>query len=353
MDTHTLAKVVKDRQLPLMLSLSKELVAPIYRGAFLAAASGAGVLRMLDAGPCDLYSIAGRLGVHDDAHLLEAWLDLGVSLGELSFDDSCYRLRSSTAKKLGQERNDTVAAALEEVVRFHVPVLADGPRMLSSGRRFGLGDQDGSVIARSTRVVQPFVEEAIERTLERRAAVRLLEVGCGSGVYVQYAAALNPRLSALAIDVQPDVAAEAAANFARWGLADRVETRCTDLADLDVEAQFDLITLHNNIYYFPEAERVAVLRRVRSLLAPGGRLLVTTSCRGGNASLEVLNLWFEYADFGGPLPDAGEFLDQLDEAGFADVKVRRLIPTEQFRAFIATNGVATNAPTTTTEESAS
>ncbi|MGH3376518.1 MAG: SAM-dependent methyltransferase, partial [Actinoallomurus sp.] len=198
-------------------------------------------------------------------------------------------------------------------------------------------DQDGAVIARSTRVIQPFVEEAIARTLVRTRPVRLLEVGCGSGTYVRYAASLNPRLTALAIDLQQEVADKAAKNMAQWGLADRVETRRCDLHDLDLEPQFDLVTLHNNIYYFPEADRVAALERARSLLAPGGRLLLTSSCQGGSAGIEVLNLWFEYADFGGPLPRELDLVAQLEQAGFRDVQARRLIPGEQFRAFTATN----------------
>lgn len=337
MDMLTVGKIVRDRQVPLLLSLTKNLVKPLYRASFLAAAARHGVLACLAVRPCDLDTIAERLEIRGDKGPLRAWLDLGVRLGDLGWDDGCYRLRGGTARALARTRNDAVVAALEEVVRFHLPVLLDAPDMLREGRRLSLGDQDGGVIARSSRIVQPFVEEAIARTLDRHAAVRLLEVGCGSGVYVRYAASLNPRLTALAIDLQDEVAGEAAKNMAEWGLADRVETRRADLFTLDVEPQFDLVTLHNNIYYFPEAERVRALARARSLLAPGGRLLLTTSCQGGSAGVQALNLWFEYADFGGPLPREHELRAQLEEAGFAGVEVRRLIPGEQFRAFVATN----------------
>lgn len=337
MDIVTLSKIVKDRQVPLLLKLSKNFVTPMYRASFLAAASGSGVLACLAVRPCDLDTLAARLGVTGDKKLLRAWLDLGVRLGDIGWDDSCYRLRSRTAKALAKPRNDTVVAALEEVVRFHLPLLAGAPAMLRDGKRLSLADQDGSVIARSTRVIQPFVEEAIAHTLIRTRPARLLEVGCGSGAYVRYAASLNPRLTALAIDMQQEVADEAAKNMAEWGLGDRVETRRADLFDLDLQPQFDLVTLHNNIYYLPESKRVAALRHARSLLAPGGKLLLTTSCQGGSPSIEALNLWFTYADFGGPLPQEPELTAQLEEAGFADIEVRRLIPGEQFRAFVASN----------------
>ncbi|MFG2681640.1 methyltransferase [Streptomyces sp. NPDC048392] len=337
-DLRTVTKVLGNPHMPLLLALSKGFVEPVYRAAFLASAASSGVLGALAVRPCDLESLAERLGVaEEDRPRLREWLDMGIRLGDLGRREGCYKLRSLPAKALAQAGNDAIAAALEEVLRFHVPALLNGPRMLREGRRFALDDQDGLVIARSTRVVRPLVEEAIDRTLDRDTPVRLLEVGCGSGAYVRYAAALNPRLSALAVDLQQDVADSAAANMAEWGLTDRVETRRADLRTLDAQPQFDLVTLHNNIYYFPEDERVAALRRAHDLLAPGGRLLLTTSCKGGNIGLEALNLWFTYADFGGPLPRADELVDQLRQAGFGDVQATRIVPGEQFHAFTGTS----------------
>lgn len=339
-----LARIVTDPRTPLLVALSKTLVNPLYRASFLASAAGLGVLRCLAVRPCDLESLAEHLEIDDDKEGLRAWLDIGVSLGELDRREGCYRLRSITAKALAQVENDALAAALEEITRFHIPVLMDAPRMLKEGRRFTLGDQDGAVIARSSLVVQSFVEEAIARTLDTGTPVRLLEIGCGSGVYVRHAAALNPRLTALAVDLQSEVAEQAARNMAEWGLTDRVETRQGDLRTLDLQPQFDLVTLHNNIYYFPEAERVEVLERARSFLAPGGRLLITSSCQGGgNIGLEVLNLWFANADFGGPLPVEDELVAQMERAGLTDVRATRIVPSEPFRAFVGTNAPASRA----------
>ncbi|MEV6279619.1 class I SAM-dependent methyltransferase [Nocardia sp. NPDC051832] len=333
----TLTKVATDSRLPLLLSLARSFVTPLYRAAFLTGALSSGVLQRLSGSGADAETLADALGVTDDRRLLRAWLDVGVRLGELTVDTGTYRLKSRTAKALALPRNDTVAAALEEVVRFHLPVLLNGPAMLQHGQRLTMADQDGAIIARSSQVVQPFVEEAIERAVDPAAPLRLLEIGCGSGDYVRYAATVNPRLTALAVDYQAEVAQEAAANIAGWGLSDRVEVRHADVRELDVEPQFDLITMHNNIYYFPVEERTKLLEQARSLLAPGGRLLLTTSCRGGNLSMEVLSLWFEFADFGGSLPEATELADQMRSAGFGEVEVRRLIPGEQFCAFVAGN----------------
>jgi|SRR5579875_1020472 len=335
----TIAKVTATPQVPLLLLLSRRFATPVYRASFLAAASGNGVLRWLAVRPCDLQTLAMKLGVTDMAERqrLRTWLEAGVRLGDLGQRYGCYRLKSRAAKLLATVKHDAIAAALEEMLRYQVPVLLNGPQMLRDGRRFSLDDQDGTVIARSTRVVQPLVEEAIARVLDHEGAVRLLEIGCGTGWYVRHAASLNPNLTAVAVDMQMDVVEQAAKNIAGWGLADRVEVRHADLRTLTCEPQFDLVTMHNNIYYFAPDERVEALRRARATLAPGGCLLLTSACRGGHVGLDMLNLWLEYADFSGGLPREQDLLDQLQDAGFCDVRSWRVVPGEQFRAFVGVN----------------
>ncbi|MFE7720685.1 SAM-dependent methyltransferase [Nocardia rhizosphaerihabitans] len=337
MKLSTLTKAHAAGSLPLLLSLARSFATPLYRASFLVAALDQGVLQELSGGARDVDAIADAVGIVGDRRLLRAWLDLGVRLGELGISEGSYRLASRRARALARPRNDAVAAALEELVRFHLPVLLNGPAMVRSGARLTMSDQDGSIIARSSRIVQPFLEEAVEGVLARTGPVHLLEIGCGSGVYVRHAASLNPGLTAVAIDFQAEVVAEAVANLALWGLADRVEVRCSDAREFASAEPFDIVTMHNNIYYFAVEERTELLERVRSLLKPGGRLLLTSACRGGNLSTEVLGLWFEFADFGGPLPDATELAQQLKDAGFADVEVRRLIPGEQFFSFVGRN----------------
>lgn len=332
----TLAKVAATPQVPLMLMLAKRLVLPVYRAAFLTAAASSGMLRWMAIRPCDVESLAAQLGIQDQRKL-RVWLDTGVRLGEFDERYGCYGLKSRAARLLAQLRHDALAAGLEEVLRYHVPALLNGPEMLRTGERFSLQDQDGTVIARSTRVVQPLVERAVAAEMSRTDPVRLLEIGCGSGIYVRYAAELNPRLTALAVDLQRDVAELAARNIREWKLADRVEVRQGDLRSLDLEPAFDLITMHNNIYYFTDAERAQVLRRARSMLGPGGKLLLTSSCRGGHVSLDMLNLWLEYADFGGSLPHHERLLEQFYEAGFEEAASYRVVPGEQFRAFVGTS----------------
>ena len=101
------------------------------------------------------------------------------------------------------------------------------------------------------------------------------------------------------------------------------------------EPLFDVATLHQNIYYFPVGNRVAVLRHVRSFLKPGGRLLLTTWCQGKGLGSGLLDLWGAMTQDLGRLPKRPEMLVQLREAGYADVTHCSLIPGESFYSFLS------------------
>ena len=101
---------------------------------------------------------------------------------------------------------------------------------------------------------------------------------------------------------------------------------------------FDIATLYNNIYYFPVEERVMLLDHIRSLLRPGGFLLLTTFCQGGSLGAEVLNLWGAATYGAGRLPAEDELVSQLPEAGYSTVKTKNLLPGDRFVAFQAFRG---------------
>jgi SAM-dependent methyltransferase len=209
------------------------------------------------------------------------------------------------------------------------------PDKLRNGELWSLEDQDGEIIARSSRILEAFQTEAIDRTFPVSGAVSLLEVGCGSGFYIKYAAAKNPFLSALGLELQPNVAEVARRNIEAWGLRERVRIQTGDIRKKATGEDFDIVTLYNNIYYFPVAERVPVLRQVKGFIKSGGFLLLTTCCQGGSLGVEALNLWGAATATAGRLPDRDELARQLREAGYRDVQTFRLIPGEAFFAFKA------------------
>jgi len=179
------------------------------------------------------------------------------------------------------------------------------------------------------------VYEAVDAVIPPAGAVRLLEIGCGSGTYIRRAATLNPQLSALGLELQPLVAEQARANLRAWGLADRATIEAADVRACPANPSFDVATLHNNIYYFPVAERPQLLAHVRGFLRPGGRLLITTACHGGPPEADMLNVWAALTDGCGQLPAVGELEQQLRAAGYASVRSRRLVPRQVYYAFVA------------------
>ena len=194
------------------------------------------------------------------------------------------------------------------------------------------------MIARSSRVLETFQAEVIERSVPERGAVRLLEIGCGSGVYLRYAAERNSSLTAVGMELQPAVAEMARMNLRSWGLESRVKVEDGDFRGKTPGELFDIATLYNNIYYFPVEERVALLRRIGSFLKPGGFLLLTTCCQGGSLATEALNLWGAATKGAGRLPAEGELVDQLRQAGYSRVTARNLLPGDRFLVFQAFRG---------------
>jgi SAM-dependent methyltransferase len=331
----TLFEWVGNGQLALLLGANRLLTAS-YRTFFIAAAAECGLLRLLAAGPASFERIAAELGVSDDGRdALEAWLAVGVRLGDLGMDAGGYRPRSRIARALGLPANDAVLAFFEEALGLHQRLLLETPSRLRSGRRFTLADQDGALIARSSRIAEPILREAIDEAVPARGPLRLLEVGCGSGVHVKHAAERNPELSALCFELQPEVAEQARENLRAWGLAERSVVEAGDVRDREPKPEFDLLTLHQNIYYFPVAERVALLARLRGWLRPGGRILLTTVCRGGGPVNEILSLWGAITEGCGRLPDPGELVEQLRQAGYRDANARNLMPGQGFYRFLA------------------
>jgi cyclopropane fatty-acyl-phospholipid synthase-like methyltransferase len=198
--------------------------------------------------------------------------------------------------------------------------------------------QNGELIARSSRVLEAFQAEFIRSTMPARGALRLIEIGCGSGVYLRYAAERNNTLTALGVELQSDVAEMARTNLRGWGLEFRVKVETGDIREKAPNEPFDIATLYNNIYYFPVEERVNLLQHIGNFLRPGGFLLLTTCCQGGSLGAEALNLWGAATQGAGRLPAADEMVRQLHEAGYSTVKTKNLVPGDRFVAFQAFRG---------------
>jgi SAM-dependent methyltransferase len=311
---------------------------PFYKLTWLAAAGESGLLNRLATGPASFESLAEGCGkASQGREALEAWLQMGVRLKLLNLGIGGYELRGM-AKALAMPKNDATLAMVQEVAGLHHKLIAGTLRKVRGGDLFTLADQDGELIARSSRILEPFQAEAIQEFFPQNGNVRLLEIGCGSGVYLRYAAERNPSLSAVGMELQPAVAEMARANLRSWGLEDRITVEDGDFRARAAGELFDIATLYNNIYYFPVTGRVALLQRIASFLKPGGFLLLTTCCQGGSLGTEALNLWGAATAGAGRLPTEEELVGQLRLAGYDTVKTKSLLPGDRFLAFQAFRG---------------
>lgn len=325
MKINTLVKLLRGSQLKPSLKIFG-MLKPFYTLSFVASAKTNGLFDLLSGGPLPFEQLAGRYCRDARAQeALTAWLQLGIRLKLLKLDHQGYSLQG-LAKSLAEEANDATIALAQEVAGLHHSLILGTPAKLQQGSLWSLDDQDGRLIARSSRSLEPFQTEAIDSTFPSSGAVRLLEIGCGSAFYIYYAAQKNSQLTARGIELQSDVAELAQRNIEGWGLQDRVKIEVGDIRHQVPGEHFDIVTLYNNIYYFPFEERPALLAHLRTFLKPGGFLLLTTAVQGGNLGIEVLNLWGAATAGCGRLSQVDEMVTQLRSAGFTGVQAIKLIP---------------------------
>src|SRR5262245_57703400 len=174
---------------------------------FLHAACASGLLRQLR-------DWKQRSELKPQFEMLDALLDVGVTLGELKRRGNQYRISGKRALALSGEDGDSLAALIEEFVTYHSAVYQDFANLsATSGKQDYLAGK-GEVIARSSRLLEPFMVDYVHDQVAAKGPLTMLEVGCGSGIYLRHAACANPQATGIGIDLQKDVIAETSKRLA-------------------------------------------------------------------------------------------------------------------------------------------
>jgi 4-hydroxy-2,2'-bipyrrole-5-carbaldehyde O-methyltransferase len=336
MNLKTFASLAKGGKVLVLLRL-KFLFTSFYRLNFLASMENTVILERLARSPVTAESLSAESG---DAPSLrraaEAWLGLGVRLGVLKRHGGGYSLRGFLAKRLAAPGNEAIHALVREVASLHHLYIMQTPAKLVQGNVWDPSDPYGGyggLIARSSRTLEPFLFELINRVFPRSGPVRLLEVGCGQAGYILYALGRNRESYAVGLEIDPQVAESARGAVRAGGLGDRVTIMVRDVREYRADEPFDILTLYNNIYYFPVEERVELLRHLKGLLRPNGRIVLTTGCMNGSIEFELVNLIHASTRGWGRLPDRDEMLRQMSEAGFERNSATDLMPGNKYYAF--------------------
>jgi len=329
----TFMKLINGGQASMLFGLLKT-TNEFYRASFISAALSRGVYDNFIDGKASFEYLCEKMNVSNREGFW-AWLELGVSLGELKRTGVEYQIKGKTSRALIKSENDAFKALLQEIAEYHYVYVVDTPTMLRKREWFTFDEVPGELVARSSRVNEPFIFETVDSVIPLQGDYQLLEIGCGSGIYLQRACLRNPKLRVVGLEFQEKVATDARRNILAWGLENRATIEYTDVRNYSASQKFDLVTLHQNIYYFPVQERENLFRHIKEYLKPGGQVLLTSVCQGGGPGVQALNIQVSTTEGFSPLPDPDQLCQQLEAGGFTQIKARRLVPLESLWAFRA------------------
>ncbi|NMR19430.1 class I SAM-dependent methyltransferase [Cellulomonas fimi] len=107
-------------------------------------------------------------------------------------------------------------------------------------------------------------------------AGRILEIGCGHGLFSAYAALAAPGREVVGVDIDPDKIRAAKAAARRWDPADGVGRLSFAVAPSGAvpPGPWDAVVVVDMLYLLPEAGQRRLLEEAVAALAPGGRLVV-------------------------------------------------------------------------------
>ncbi len=321
------AEVLRTGNLRARLRASREGFTGV-RLQLIATALELGLLDALGEGPVSTEQLAGRLGGIDQ-ELLAAYLRV-LAAGGLITGESAWRLTPLGGAVLG---DDVVRATYEGFGGYHTELYRDLPALLRGGPGRRDTVEQGEVIARLSAAIYPLIRDLLVRTVKKRRPRRVLDIGCGAGLYLAVMLEAAPDATGIGVDADPDAAALARRTLTERGLADRGSVEAVDIQELlgtgragALTDEIDLVLLANVIYYVPVEERVELLRAVARHLTPGGALVVVTTMAGPQLFSRHLDLVLRAQQGRMELPAVDVLLAQLREVGLQPKPPERLGP---------------------------
>lgn len=265
-----------------------------------------------------------------DRLLLDHWLEQAGSLGLLIKDNQSYKL-SKLGKAVQSYRYEGLEALYKELVKHWSPVFADLPQLITgdADKKSFASEMEEELIAKASLASEPFVWPFLVKKFNDSKWRRILDIGCGEGLYLQKLMEFSPSLQGIGIEINPEVALRARTNCAAYN--DRLKIICADALDFQLDiGTFDVSLLNNNIYYFNPDQRITLLYNIKKVLNPGGQIGILTALRGTNDQLELFSTQMPrhlmsfflacHRGFRG-LPTEAEIRELLTLTGYIDLEV--------------------------------
>jgi acetylserotonin N-methyltransferase len=301
------------------------------QSAALVAASHLGLFDALAPAPLELPALAAQLGLGlRPVDLLTRAL---VAMGLLLRTERGLALAEDAARYLVRERPEWLGGLLElEVDDFLSPALLlealrrGGPAVYGGGDPWAAHERDPArarAFAAAMQSISALPARALAAAVDLSGAKRLLDAGGGTGTFALELARAWPTLFCVVLELEAVVPLARAAIQAA-GLGARVEARAGDLFAAWPDG-FDAVLLSQVLHDWPPAKALAILRRARAALAPGGRVIVHEKLVADDGSGPLANalvhldmlVWTEGQQY-----TRAELAGLLAEAGFAQPSAR-------------------------------
>jgi demethylspheroidene O-methyltransferase len=154
---------------------------------------------------------------------------------------------------------------------------------------------------------------------------RLLDVGGGSGAFVQAICLAHPDLTATVFDL-PAVMPQAQTRLSVAGLSDKVDTIGGSFRDDPLPEGADMISLIRVLYDHSDDTVTALLAKVFATLPPGGRLVISEPMGGGARPDPAGDVYFAFYTLAmrtGRARSAAQIADMCRDAGFTGLRCPR------------------------------
>ncbi|MBE9581234.1 MAG: methyltransferase domain-containing protein [Proteobacteria bacterium] len=326
-----LITVLRTMKMPGLFPIIKDWQA-FVRMHFIYAALESGLLEALST-PSSTDDLIKKLNVKR-SEILEALLDVGLSVKELAYKNGAYSIKGKRSKAVRGNEGDILAAMIQANITYYSSAYRNAADRIHGAALGNDLEKMGSLVARFAKIGEPLIRDFMTNIVTGKNPMRVLDVGCGSGVFLQSIHNANQNASGIGIDIDEEVVDQARQNMEKWGLSNKFRIVEGDIlvSPEGLEGPFDLITLYNIIYYFPSEKRLELLNRLRSMLSPNGVVAVAMNFQSmgkdiGAANLNMVNCSLEGLT---PLPDLDQLTAQLNESGFNEITAHRLMPGSTF-----------------------